>query len=254
MNISHTLHGNGPEAVLVMHDWNGDHTTYDAMIPYLDGSAFTYAFVDLRGYGNSRDMTGEYTVTEIATDCLAVADALDWSQFHVMGHSMTGMATQRIALDAPARVKSAIAVCPVSAAGLPMDDETWGFFSSTTQNDDAFRGLIKFVTGELSEQWAEVKLRQNRETTAAECRLGYLSMFSKTNFADEVRGLDTPYLIVVGEHDSDGLNAAAMQETFLAWHPNAELVEMADCGHYPMQESPPRFATTIEAFLRRQAV
>jgi pimeloyl-ACP methyl ester carboxylesterase len=77
-------------------------------------------------------------------------------------------------------------------------------------------------------------------------------MFAKTNFADEVRGLETPYLVMVGENDADGLNEAAMQETFLAWHPNAELVVMNDCGHYPMQESPPRFATVIENFLRKQ--
>jgi len=59
MTIAYTRHGNGPEGVPVMHDRNGDHTTYDPIIPYLDGSVFTYAFVDLRGYGKSRDMTGE---------------------------------------------------------------------------------------------------------------------------------------------------------------------------------------------------
>jgi len=253
LTIGYTQHGEGSEHVLVMHDWNGDHTTYDPVIPYLDLVAFTYAFVDLRGYGKSRDMAGDYTVTEVAADCLAVADALGWQEFHLIGHSMTGMATQRISLDAPSRVKSAVAVCPVSAAGMAMDEETWGFFSGTTQNDDAFRGLMKVVTSGLTDAWAEAKLRQNRATTAAECRLGYLTMFSKTNFAEEVPGLATPFLVVVGEHDADGLNAAAMQDTFLAWQPTAELEVMAGCGHYPMQESPPRFAAVIEGFLCRQA-
>ena len=253
MTISYTQHGSGPERVLVMHDWNGDHTTYDPALPYLDGSAFTYAFVDLRGYGKSRDMTGEYTVTEIARDCLEVADALGWQRFHVIGHSMTGMATQRIALDAPSRVKSAIAVCAVSAAGLPMDDDGWGFFSSTTEDDDAFRQLIKVVTGDLCDQWAEAKLRHNRAATAPACRMGYLTMFSKTNFADEVRGLETPYLVVIGENDTEGLDEAGMKDTFLAQHPNAELVTIPNAGHYPMQECPPYFATVIENFLRKQA-
>ena len=134
-----------------------------------------------------------------------------------------------------------------------MDDETWGFFSSTTENDDAFRELIKVVTGGLSDQWGGVKLRQNRETTAPECRLGYLAMFARTNFAEEARGLETPYLVVVGENDTEGLDEAAMKDTFLAWHPNAELVMIPNCGHYPMQECPPFFATVIESFLRKQA-
>ena len=254
MTISYIQHGSGPERVLVMHDWAGDRTTYDPTMPYLDGSAFTYAFVDLRGYGKSRDTAGEYTVTEVAKDCLEVADELGWQNFHVMGHSMTGMATQRIALDAPSRVKSAIAVCAVSAAGMPMDDETWGFFSSTTENDDAFHQLMTDVTGgALTDRWADEKTRRNREATAPECRMGYLTMFSKTNFADEVQGLETPYLVVVGENDFEGLNEAAMKQSFLSMHPNAELVTIPNCGHYPMQECPPFFAAVIENFLRKQA-
>lgn len=248
--IGYTLHGTGAEHVLVMHDWNGDHTTYDAMIPYLDAATFTYAFVDLRGYGKSRDVAGEYTVREIANDCMEVVDHLGWQRFHLIGHSMTGMATQRIAADAPSRVKSAIAVCPMSAAGSQIDDATFGFFASTTENDDAFRRLIKFVTGRLSDRWAEVKLRQNRATVSPGCRLGYLTMFTKTNFVADVKGLATPYLIVVGENDP-GLDEAAMKQTFLAWHPNAELLAIPNCGHYPMQECPPYFATAIENFLRR---
>jgi 3-oxoadipate enol-lactonase len=249
--INYSLHGNGPEGVLVMHDWNGDHTSYDAVLPYLDGSAFAYAFVDLRGYGRSKHIPGEYTVEEIARDCIHLADDLGWQRFHLLGHSMTGMATQRIAADAPGRVKSAIAVCPVSAAGSAMDEATLAFFSSTTESDDAFRRLIKYVSGDLSDRWADAKLRHCRATVSPKCRPGYLSMFSTTDFAAEVRGLETPYLVIIGENDR-GLDEAAMKRTFLAWHPNAELVRVPNCGHYPMQECPPHFATVIEGFLRRQ--
>ncbi|HEY4943329.1 MAG TPA: alpha/beta hydrolase [Rhizomicrobium sp.] len=250
--IGHTQHGSGPEHVLVIHDWNGDHSNYDPVLAYLDGDAFTYAFVDLRGYGKSRDITGDYTVGEISRDCLGLADRLGWQRFHVVGHSMTGMATQRIAADAPARVKSAIAVCPMSAAGSPAPEEALKFFASTTTSDDAFRRLITFVSGGLSGQWAEAKLRQNRATVNPACRAGYLAMFSRTNFVDEVRGLATPFLVVVGDHDP-GIDAAAMQQTFLAWHPNAELSAIPNCGHYPMQECPPYFATAIENFLRKHS-
>jgi pimeloyl-ACP methyl ester carboxylesterase len=250
--IACTLHGSGPEPVLVLHDWNGDHSSYAPVMPYLDGAAFTYAFVDLRGYGKSRDIAGAYTVDEISRDCLALADRLGWARFHVVGHSMTGMATQRIAADAPSRVKSAVAVCPMSAAGSPAPEEALRFFASTTTDDDAFRRLMKFVSGGLSDRWVEAKLRQNRETVNPDCRAGYLAMFSKTNFADEIRGLETPFLAIVARNDP-GIDEAAMGQTFLAWHPNAELLTIPNCGHYPMQECPPYFATVVERFLRRHA-
>jgi len=249
--IAYTLHGAGAEHVIVMHDWNGDHTTYDAMIPYLDGAAFTYAFVDLRGYGKSREVSGEFTCAEISRDCLQVADELGWQRFHVMGHSMTGMATQRIAADAPDRIKSAIAICPISAAGSQIDETIFAFFASTTENDDAFRRLIKYVSSGLSDQWVNEKLQHCRQRVSPDCRLGYLTMLAKTNFADEVRDLKTPYLVVVAANDP-GIGEAAMTKTFLAWHPNAELVVIPNCGHYPMQECPRYLATVIEKFLRQQ--
>ncbi len=250
--IGYTQYGNGSEHVLVLHDWNGDHTNYDPVLAYLDNATFTYVFADLRGYGKSRDIVGEYTVGEISVDCLALAARLGWQRFHVIGHSMTGMAVQKLAADAPARIKSAIAVCPMSAAGSPAPEEALKFFASTTTNDDAFRRLVKFVTGGLSDQWADAKLRQNRTTVNPTCRSGYLTMFSETNFVEEVRGLATPFLVLVGDKDP-GLDEAAMKQTFLAWHPNAELLTIANCGHYPMQECPPYFATVTESFLRKHA-
>ncbi len=163
------------------------------------------------------------------------------------------MATQRLALDAPGRIKSAVAVCPVSAAGMAMDGPTRAFFESTTTDDEAFRGLIGMISGPLSGGWVNAKLRWNREVASAEVRLAYLAMFAETNFAESVRGLQTPFLVMVGEHDAEGLDAAAMRSTFLAWHPNAELVVVPNCGHYPMQECPPFFVSALETFLGRQS-
>jgi pimeloyl-ACP methyl ester carboxylesterase len=248
--IGYTQFGTGAEDVLALHDWNGDHSNYDPVLPYLDGKTFTYVFADVRGYGKSRDIAGAYTVDEISTDCLALADRLGWQRFHVIGHSMTGMATQRIAADAPARIKSAIAVCPMSAAGSQAPDEVMKFFASTTADDDAFRRLIRFVSHGLSDQWVEAKLRQSRASVNPVCRSAYLEMFSRSNFVEDVRGLATPFLVIVGDKDP-GIDEAAMKQTFLAWHPNAELVTIPNCGHYPMQECPPWFATVVESFLRK---
>ncbi|MCU1751975.1 alpha/beta fold hydrolase [Pseudomonas sp. 6D_7.1_Bac1] len=250
--LGYTKYGNGPECVLVMHDWLGDHTNYSAVMPYLDTAAFTYTFVDLRGYGKSIHLTGSYTIDEIADDCLRLVDQLGWQRFHLLGHSMTGMATQRIAANAPSRVKSAIAVCPVSAAGNRLEGEALSFFASTCNNDEALRRLVKFVTGGLSDTWADVKLRQNRERVAPGCRRAYLDMLTRTHFVEDVRGLETPFLVLVGDKDP-GLGKDAMQQTFLAWHPNTQVLTIPNCGHYPMQECPPYFAKMIESFLHTHA-
>ncbi|MBN3801556.1 alpha/beta hydrolase [Paraburkholderia sp. Ac-20336] len=249
--LGYVQYGQGPIHVLVMHDWLGDHASYDAVIPWLDGHAFTYVFADLRGYGQSIALTGEFTLEEIATDCLMLADRLGWQHFHVIGHSMTGMMTQRLAADAPSRVISAIAVCPVSAAGNRLSPEALTFFASTVEDDNALRRLFKFVSGGLSDEWVDSKVQYNRDTVAPACRKKYLDMLVTANFVDDVRGLETPFLVMIGDKDP-GLDALAMQRTFLAWHPNAELHVIPDSGHYPMQQCPSYFATVVESFLKHQ--
>ena len=102
--LSYTLQGTGPEKVIVLHDWRGDHRNYDDVRPYLDGKAFTFAFVDLRGYCASIHISGAFNEKEAAADTLRVADTLGWQQFHIIGHSMTGMVWQRIAAHTPSPV------------------------------------------------------------------------------------------------------------------------------------------------------
>ncbi|WP_144633661.1 alpha/beta fold hydrolase [Bordetella genomosp. 13] len=247
--LGYVQYGSGPAHVLVLHDWLGDRANYDAIIPHLDGSAFTYVFADLRGYGSSMHLPGAYTVDEIAADCLALADRLGWQRFYVMGHSMTGLATQRIAADAPERVAGAIAVCAVSAAGKPLDPPSYAFFRAVATDDDAFRRLVGVVAPGLPADQVEAKLLRHRQSTAPKSRVPYLDMFVHANFAQAVHGLPTRYLVVAGEHDQ-GLDVDMMQRTFMVQHPNARLHVMKNCGHYPMQERPREFAELVQGFLR----
>src|SRR5207237_464893 len=76
------------------------------MLDALDAVSHTYAFLDIRGYGNSRQIAGEFTIGEVAADAIALADQLGWHEFHVVGHSMGGKAAQKVAMDAGARVQS----------------------------------------------------------------------------------------------------------------------------------------------------
>lgn len=246
------LYGRGGERVMVMHDWLGDHTTYDSLRPYLDGDAFTYAFVDFRGYGASRSLAGEHTVEEMVSDCVALADRLGWTRFHVVSHSFSALAAQRLALAASRRVKSVVAVCPMSSYGSPAPDDALEFFARTVKDEDAFCRLITFITANrLSSQWAMAKLRQNRSAVDPAAQLDYLRCF-RSCFADEIRGLPVPFLVLISENDP-GFDEASAQSGFLELLPRAELEVIPSCGHYPMQECPPYFAALIEKYMLARA-
>jgi 3-oxoadipate enol-lactonase len=95
--IGHELVGSGPSHVVIMNDWLCDTSTWDGARTYLDGARFTFAFVDLRGYGRSRGRTGAFTLEEAAADVLALADALGWTRFAVVGHSMSTLVALHLA-------------------------------------------------------------------------------------------------------------------------------------------------------------
>lgn len=251
MTISYRTYGHGSERVIVMHDWFG--TSYEPIQPYLNIKKFTYAFVDLRGYGRSKGISGECSVEEATQDIIQVADALKWNQFHLIGHSMSGMIAQYLAYKDQKRILSCIAITPVPACGSPVPEDVKAFLENGAgNNDDIAAQIIGYmISHRYGKHFTDLKVQQWRENSSPEARIAYLHMFTETNFADLIKGLKTPVLVIAGAHDSEGSREPVMQETFGKWYPNVQIVVLEGTGHYPMQEVPVSLASTIEAFLEK---
>ena len=99
--VWHKTIGTGPTKAIVIHGWFWDHRVFTPIFDCIDTDRYTFAFPDIRGYGNSRNAGGDYTIGEVAADAIALADQLGWHEFHVVGHSMGGKAAQKVAMDAP---------------------------------------------------------------------------------------------------------------------------------------------------------
>ncbi len=251
MTIGYQTYGSGGSGVIVLHGWFGDHTVFSPVLPFLDTDTFTYAFMDYRGYGLSRDIAGEHTMREIADDAVGLADELGWGQFHLIGHSMGGMALMRVTNDHPQRVKSGIALTPVPPSGVPLDEDGAALFGGAAENDENRRMILDFTTGNrLSGHWLDLRVRRSRETTTVEAYADYLVAWTQTNFADESKGLELPLLVCPGEHDL-ALTADVMKQTYMELYPNAELEVLPNSGHYPMQEIPVYLTTVTENFMRK---
>ena len=249
--LGYDAFGGGPRKVIALHGWFGDEKTFAPMYRALDPDAFTWICPAYRGYGASRDIAGDYNVQEIARDVLALVDHLGIDRFSLVGHSMGGMAVQRVLADAPARVEKLIAVTPVPASGVPMDDSTFAMFESAVNNPDAARGIVSFsVGGRLSKRFINEIALYPKKVALDAAFSAYFKSWARTAFHADHAGKTLPDKGNVGEHDG-ALNADVMKATYLAWYPNAELEIMANSGHYPMDETPIALATSIEAFLNK---
>ena len=246
-----TTYGHGPVRVLVLHDWFCDHSSWDATLPYLSPERFTYVFVDLRGYGLSRDIEGTHTLEEAAGDAIAVADKLGWTRFSLIGHSMSGLIVQRIAQLVPERIARVVAVTPVSPAGMGLPPEVVEHFRGIAfaDDDERFAALSPMWGDRLSETWIRFKLRRWRETASPAAAAKYAEMWGCSDISQKARGLETPLLVVAAAQDAPPFQAAGLEVSMLPYYPNARLISLSESGHYPMQEQPPLLATVVERFL-----
>jgi pimeloyl-ACP methyl ester carboxylesterase len=251
-SVAQVTVGSGDHHVLAVHGWFGSARGWGALPDYLDKSTYTYVFMDLRGYGDRKDVTGEFTMEEAAADALALAGELGWDRFSVVGHSMGGKIAHQMLLQAPDRVHKIAAINPVPAAGVPMDEQTWALFSGAAENQGNRAAIIDFTTGsKLTKTFIDLVVRHSMENSAVGAFGAYLPSWAKADFSDRAgKDSGTPVKVIVGETDP-ALSAEVMQQTWLVYFPGAELEVLANAGHYPMFETPVALATSLEEFLGR---
>ncbi len=242
-----------PLPILVLNDWIGDTTTWDAAEPYLDTDRFAYAFTDLRGYGRSSGLTGAYTLAEASADVVALADALGLDRFALVGHSMSALIALHLAQTAPERVRALVLLTPPPPGGFGADAATVAALEGLARGDDERRaqGLARVLGDELSIGFRRFKAARWRAAADPEAAAGYVTMFARDGIPDRRATVAAPVLAITGERDAPPMRAEAVTAALSPLCPSLAVVPFADCGHYPMQEAPPRLVAVIEGFLAR---
>jgi pimeloyl-ACP methyl ester carboxylesterase len=249
--IGYETTGTGPRGIVVLNDWLSDTSTWDGARAYLDGGSATWAFADLRGYGRSKGEPGEHTVEEAAGDVLELADARGWRRFSVVGHSMSTLVALHLAQQRPGRVDRAVVLTPPPPESLGYDDATFAAVRAVALGDDAKRTTaLRMILGErLSAGFLRAKAERWRARAAPEAAADYVAMFGRRGLPDRTTRIARPVLAVTGEEDAPVMRHAAVLGFLSPLCEHLQVVAIAGCGHYPMQETPPWLVTVVERFL-----
>jgi len=244
--------GGGSHFVFGLHPWPLDSAVYEPLGDYVDADLLRYVFADFRGYGRSRELAGEYTLTEAASDVLALADELGAARFHLVGNSMGGMVAQYIAATASERVKSLVLLNPVPASGAPVEDKAVLELCLQAPSDPTKRGpIMSALTGDrLGATWQRRMVEKSADSGTPAAVASYFKMWSSTDVSARVKGCAVPTKILLGEHDP-AFNRELMQNTVQKWFVNCDIELIANAGHFTTLEAPCHTAARIEDFIKR---
>ncbi len=254
--------GHGPQRVLVLHGWFGP-SVYDGFFDSFDPEQFDIAIVHNSGYGLARGQEPAADITDLAQQHLAVADELGWAAFDVIGHSYGGAAGLRIASLAPHRVGSLVGICPVMPTGFDaIAVENCGataetgplYMAAYSKGPDASDGPQMIIAG-LDPVLASDSVALHDLVNATfeamdeDAYKQYFLVWTGASFAQDVVGLNTRSLFLIGEADPfAAVNYVTPTQQSMA--PGAVEVQVLPGGHFlTVSGDRAQVATAITDFL-----
>ncbi|MFE3032447.1 alpha/beta fold hydrolase [Streptomyces canus] len=261
--------GDGP-ALLLIGGWPQTWYAWREVMPAL-ARRHTVVAVDSRGAGLSDKPDDGYDAGTLAADLVALMAALGHDRFDVVGHDIGTWTAYALAADHPERV-GRLAIVEAVIPGLTPSPpffgpaaanlKLWqfGFNRLTDLNEELVRGRERIFFGwqfatkaatphAIPAYAVDVYIDAiTADPRALRASFAYYRALDETIAQNEQRSrtrLTLPVLALGGALWS-GANAA--QTMRLAADDVTEVV-LDDCGHYPAEEQPARFAEILEDFL-----
>lgn len=248
ITLGHKIIGTGTKKIIFLHELMGNYQNYEPIFPYLNTEKFTFIFVDLRGYGLSEEIQGEYSCDEASNDVKNLISFLDLDEAIVLAHSMSTMIAQKIALI-DERVSKLILITPIPASGVKLPEIVEkSLLKDMQKNESKIEEIVYSASKRHNATWAKNRIKMGYEASTVEARVGYMKMYMHTDFSDEVHNIKIPIKIIVGKYDFPIFGLKLVSKLFTHYYEDVEIIECQEAGHYPMIECPVYFASKIEEF------
>ena len=253
--------GSGERRVLLVHGFTGAKDDFEEAVDRLADAGWHAVTADLRGHGNSEKPATEdaYDLELFADDLWALADALGWERFVLLGVSMGGMIAQVAALRHPERLDGLVLMDTSSGPpeGIDGSDVALGVAVVREHGMAVLRELQDAREGPL-ETPAARRLREERPGWDEFEKTKFLAasadmwaamapeMVHQDDRLDRLATLSMPVLVIAGDQDRPFVGPSRRMAKAI---PNARLVVIPDAGHSPQFENPEAWWQALTDFL-----
>jgi pimeloyl-ACP methyl ester carboxylesterase len=230
--IWYSSYGSG-SPVILLHGGLGHSGNWGYQVPALLGNGYRAILMDSRGHGRSTRDAQPYTYELMASDVLAVMDALHLEKASLVGWSDGACTALILAAKAPARIAG------VFFFGCNMDPSGLKPFEATPTLNRCFARHAKDYA-QLSATPGDFKDFVDAVTRMQQTQPNYS--------ADDLIEISVPVVIVHSEHDEFIKREHA--EYLARSIPNAELVVLTGVSHFAPLQRPEQFNSAMLAALR----
>lgn len=227
-------------------------------LPHLLAEDFRVVVFDNRGVGDSDAPEGPYSVTQLATDAVAVLDTAGIETAHVLGVSLGGFIAQELALAHPDRVDKLVLVSTAPGSvppSHPMPERGVDAFTRYQEldRDAGLRLMVENSLGdhgvrerpELVEEIYRYRLERAPSLAAWQAQAYAGATFDAYERVPEIAA---PTLVIQGGGDTvvNPLNGELLAERI----PNARLHVVPERGHLVLWQEAEMLAPIVREFLR----
>ncbi|MFM0471504.1 alpha/beta fold hydrolase [Paraburkholderia strydomiana] len=231
--IWYASHGNGT-AVILLHGGLGQSGNWGYQVPALLAAGHRVVIIDSRGHGRSTRDARPYKYELMASDVLAVMDALALERAAIVGWSDGACVAMVLGMVAPQRVAG------VFFFGCNMDPSGTKEFVATPVIDRCF--------SRHRQDYARLSATPD-EFDAFVAAVSEMMKTEPNYFADDLARISVPVVIAQSEHDEFIKREHA--EYLARAIPGAELNVLPGVSHFAPLQRPALFNKAMIAFVER---
>jgi 2-hydroxy-6-oxonona-2,4-dienedioate hydrolase len=250
--------GSGPETLILLHGSGGHLEAYQRNIQAHAQHFHVYA-IDMLGHGFTDKPDHDYEILDYVSHLREFCDAIGAWRVHLSGESLGGWVAGKFALAHPERTGKLILN---TAGGLTFDAKVMARLKELSLNavrEASYKSVRKRL------QW----LMHDPKTVTRDLVETRLRIYSQLGFEramehimclqdpearlrnlfddDQLRAIQAPTLVVWTTHDPTG--AVEVGQRFASTIPDARLVVLDNCGHWPQYEDAATFNRLSIEFL-----